>query len=71
MSRAVAAGTVVWFDATKGFGFIAPDGEVGEVFVEYSDIDGRGYRTLAEGQRVAFDVDDDGRGPRAARVRRL
>lgn len=67
----VVSGTVLWFDAQKGFGFIAPDGDPDEVFVEYSAIVGQGYRTLDEGQRVEFGMDHDSRGPRAVRVRRL
>lgn len=61
----------MWFNTTKGFGFIAPDGEEDEVFVQYSDIEGHGYRTLYEDQRVSFDIDHDERGPRAVRVRGL
>ena len=63
-------GTVKWFNATKGFGFIAP--EAGEdVFVHFSAIQSSGYRELYEGQKVEFDVENDnrGKGPRAANVR--
>jgi CspA family cold shock protein len=65
-------GTVKWFNASKGFGFIAPEsGE--DVFVHFSAIQSSGYRELYEGQRVEFDVEDDnrGKGPRAANVRVL
>jgi len=62
-------GTVKWFNATKGFGFIAQeDGE--DVFVHFSAINAAGYRELAEGQKVEFDVENDprGKGLRAANV---
>ncbi len=62
-------GTVKWFNATKGFGFISPEsGE--DVFVHFSAIQSAGYRELHEGQRVEFDVEQDprGKGLRAANV---
>jgi CspA family cold shock protein len=62
-------GTVKWFNATKGFGFIAQ--EAGEdVFVHFSAINASGYRELAEGQKVEFDVENDpkGKGLRATNV---
>lgn len=62
-------GTVKWFNATKGFGFIAQDGGE-DVFVHYSAIQSAGYRELHEGQKVEFDVEKDprGKGLRAANV---
>ncbi len=63
----MAKGTVKWFDDAKGFGFIErEDGE--DVFVHYSSIVGEGYKTLAEGAEVEFDVEQDPKGPRAANV---
>lgn len=60
-------GTVKWFNATKGFGFIQQDqGE--DVFVHYSAISGDGYRTLEEGQRVEFVVVQGQKGPQAQDV---
>ncbi|MHB1294836.1 MAG: cold-shock protein [Anaerolineae bacterium] len=60
-------GTVKWFNADKGFGFIARDGGE-DVFVHHSAIQSEGYRTLNEGQRVEFAIEQDAKGPRAADV---
>ena len=63
-------GTVKWFNASKGFGFISR--EVGEdVFVHYSAIEGAGFRSLDEGQRVEFTVEQGPKGLQATRVRAL
>jgi len=64
----VATGTVKWFNAEKGFGFIAREGEP-DVFVHFSNIQGTGYRTLEEGQRVEFDVGPGKKGEEAQNVR--
>jgi CspA family cold shock protein len=64
----MAQGTVKWFNAEKGFGFIAQDGGGPDVFVHYSAIDGGGYRSLEEGQRVTFDVEAGAKGPQAEQV---
>jgi CspA family cold shock protein len=66
--RQVASGTVKWFNAEKGFGFIAREGEA-DVFVHYSAIQGDGYRSLEEGQRVEFDVGPGRKGEEAQNVR--
>ncbi len=58
-------GTVKWFDEAKGFGFIAPDDGSNDVFVHYSTIDGKGFRTLAEGQKVEFESKAGPKGPQA------
>lgn len=65
----MTTGTVKWFNATKGFGFIAQDGGE-DVFVHFSAIQSAGYRELHEGQRVQFEVENDprGKGLRAAAV---
>ena len=61
-------GTVKWFNAEKGFGFIAVDGGQ-DVFVHYSAIAAEGYRSLEEGQRVEFEVTQGQKGPQADQVR--
>jgi CspA family cold shock protein len=61
-------GTVKWFNAEKGFGFIAVDGGGPDVFVHYSAIQSSGYRTLDENQRVQFEVTQGNRGPQADQV---
>ena len=63
-------GTVKWFNAEKGFGFISVEGE-DDVFVHFSAINADGYKTLEEGQTVVFDVVDGAKGPQAANVVRL
>lgn len=63
-------GTVKWFNAEKGFGFISVDGE-DDVFVHFSAIQGDGFKTLEEGQAVEFDVVEGARGPQAANVSKL
>ena len=61
-------GTVKWFNDSKGFGFIEQDGGGKDVFVHYSAISADGFRSLKEGQRVEFDVEDGQKGPAAANV---
>ena len=60
-------GTVKWFNAEKGFGFIEREG-ADDVFVHFSAIQGDGFKTLEEGQAVTFDVEEGNRGPQAANV---
>ncbi|CAA9281834.1 MULTISPECIES: cold-shock protein [Actinomycetospora] len=64
----MAEGTVKWFNSEKGFGFLAPDGGGADVFVHYSAIQSRGFRTLDEGQRVSFDVEQGQKGLQAVQV---
>ncbi len=64
----MAQGTVKWFNAEKGFGFIAPDGDGPDVFVHYSAIDAGGFRSLDEGQRVEFNITQGQKGPQAENV---
>ncbi len=60
-------GTVKWFSAEKGYGFIARD-DGDDVFVHHSEIQAEGHRTLEEGQRVQFDVEEGAKGPKATHV---
>lgn len=60
-------GTVKWFNAEKGFGFITRE-DGSDVFVHFSAIQGDGFKTLEEGQAVTFDVEDSDRGPQAVNV---
>ncbi len=64
-------GTVKWFDTKKGFGFISQDNGGPDVFVDYTELEGAGFRTLAEGQRVVFDIRHTKTGPEAKDVRVL
>lgn len=65
----MANGTVKWFNETKGFGFISQEGGE-DVFVHFSTIQGDGFKTLAEGDKVEFDVTRGPKGLQAANVRR-
>ncbi|HJQ07745.1 MAG TPA: cold-shock protein [Nocardioides sp.] len=61
-------GTVKWFNAEKGFGFIQQDGGGADVFVHFSAIEGNGYKSLDENQRVEFDITQGPKGPQAEKV---
>ncbi|UCF87241.1 MAG: cold-shock protein [Nitrospiraceae bacterium] len=63
-------GTVKWFNESKGFGFISRD-EGGDVFVHFSSIQGDGFKTLAEGDKVSFEIEDGDKGPKAVNVVKL
>ncbi|WP_326823460.1 cold-shock protein [Streptosporangium sp. NBC_01639] len=67
----MSEGTVKWFNAEKGFGFIAPDDGTADVFVHYSAINSGGYRTLEENQRVSFTTTQGQKGPQADQVQVL
>jgi CspA family cold shock protein len=64
----MSEGTVKWFNAEKGFGFITPDEGSADIFVHYSALQSKGFRTLDEKQRVSFDVVQGPKGPQAANV---
>ncbi len=65
----MASGTVKWFNAEKGYGFIAPDAGGEDVFVHFSAIQSEGYRSLDEGQKVEFEITQGQKGDAAADVR--
>ena len=64
----MATGTVKWFNAAKGFGFIEQDGGGADVFAHFSNISAQGFRELLEGQRVVFDIAPSQKGPMAENI---
>ncbi len=66
----MANGTVKWFNESKGFGFITSEDQ-GDVFVHYSSIQGSGFKSLAEGDAVSFDVEKGPKGPKAVNVTKI
>lgn len=66
----MAEGRVKWFNESKGYGFIETD-QGRDVFVHFSAIEGTGFKTLSEGDRVSFDEEKGAKGPQAVRVRKL
>ena len=67
----MATGIVKWFNSEKGYGFITPDDNGADVFVHYSEIEGEGFLTLEEHQRVVYEVGEGRRGPQAIGVHTL
>jgi CspA family cold shock protein len=65
----MATGTVKWFNDSKGFGFITPEGGGEDLFAHFSAIQAQGFKTLTEGQRVTFDVTTGPKGKQAANIR--
>jgi len=65
----MATGTVKWFNDAKGFGFITPEGGGDDLFAHFSAIQGQGFKTLAEGQKVSFDVVTGPKGQQASNIR--
>ena len=64
----MATGTVKWFNDSKGFGFITPDGGGEDLFAHFSEINMQGFKTLKEGQKVSFDIVDGTKGKQAAKI---
>ncbi len=64
----MATGTVKWFNDSKGYGFISPDDGSKDVFVHHSGISGSGFKSLTEGAKVEFEVQDGPKGPQASNV---
>jgi cold shock protein len=64
-------GTVKWFNEGKGFGFIAPDSGGKDLFAHFKEIQGTGFKTLTENQRVEFEVTQGQKGPQASKIRTL
>ncbi len=67
----MATGTVKWFNAEKGFGFIAPDNGGEDLFAHFSEIQGSGYRSLEDNQKVEFEVTQGQKGLQAAQIRAI
>ncbi|GEK12777.1 cold shock domain protein CspD [Aliivibrio fischeri] len=67
----MATGTVKWFNNAKGFGFICPEGEDGDIFAHYSTIEMEGYRTLKAGQAVTYEIHEGPKGFHASEIKLL
>ncbi|MFC1479969.1 cold-shock protein [Candidatus Omnitrophota bacterium] len=64
----MATGTVKWFNDSKGYGFITPDDGSKDCFVHHNAVQGEGFKSLSEGQKVQFDVEEGAKGPQAVNV---
>ena len=67
----IETGTVKWFNESKGFGFIAPDSGGKDLFAHFKEIQGTGFKSLTENQRVEFEVTQGQKGPQASRIRAI
>lgn len=70
-TMSLETGTVKWFNESKGFGFIAPDNGSKDLFAHFKEIQGTGFKTLVENQRVEFEIKQGDKGPMAARIRAI
>ena len=64
-------GKIKWFNDAKGFGFVTPDDGSKDVFVHFSSIQGEGFKSLTEGDKIEFEVQESDKGPKAANVRKV
>jgi CspA family cold shock protein len=71
IGKSMPEGTVKWFNADKGYGFVSPEGGGDDLFVHFSAIKGSGYKSLDEGQRVSYTVTEGQKGPQASDVQPL
>ncbi len=71
MYISMAQGTIKWFSDQKGYGFITPEGGKADVFVHFSALQGEGFKSLAEGQQVSFDITQGPKGEQATNVVKL
>src|SRR5258708_2570549 len=69
--RMSKTGKIKWFNDAKGFGFVTPDDGSKDVFVHFSSIQGEGFKSLAEGDKIEFEVQESEKGPKAANVRKV
>jgi CspA family cold shock protein len=69
--RMSKTGKIKWFNDAKGFGFVTPDDGSKDVFVHFSSIQGEGFKSLAEGDKIEFEVQESDKGPKAANVRKV
>lgn len=67
----MAEGTIKWFSDQKGYGFVTPEGSGKDIFVHFSALQGEGFKTLAEGQRISFDITQGPKGEQASNVVKL
>ncbi|MDR1123177.1 MAG: cold-shock protein [Elusimicrobiota bacterium] len=67
----MAKGTIKWFNDQKGYGFITPEDGSADLFAHYQEIQGEGFKTLAEGQAVEFEVTKSEKGPKAVNIRKI